>query len=847
MQEIKHLRTRFSKHFATSEPGKYEAQISGEPLHYRTPSGDWDDMTDLIKEVDGGWAAATSDVRFGIEGGYLTISRNNKSIQMRPTAIGMVDRTAPATRWRKLADANYGTVERVDGGKFIIHDIFPNTDLAVTITEDSMAKSFTVRERPNLPDPTTLGWDASKTYLVIVWDVQKSAGVTVRDSVSQAVVGNGYVGNNDLNIEDPQGNTVIVFKAGVGTSAIGRKNPVWYIVAGANVPFGEAYAYEKAAIATYPLELDPTAQLLSSGGARYGSIDGDGYTGTTFFWGDNSWYDEGDPKINGDESWGGGNYATFAGYDLTAIPANATCTSAKMTAPVFYQTSNGIPSTMSVNKLNSDWYPIDVNDANIGYSSIGSYNFTGVDFGLGSGGLFFCEDGILYAALYSNPYYPLKKSTDGGKTWTMVNNYLTQWAFDSYGGRPIYLASSGKYYRRWSYTVSYYSSTMAGSEYSFTGTYPQYETTMSLANGRIYLGGVGDVGSTTRSFGLSYTTNTSMSPCTLPSYGVGTTWGVGDVIWNGSQYMTTFLTASWGVTTSTGATLRTMTSSDGVTWSNGVAIASSQNANTMTYASRLFYSGGRYFAIPPNGSIYTSTDGTNWSLSYSYAGSSSYFDQGIYYVNGSWYFLHQYQLYKSSNGTSWSQVTRPTFVGSPNVITSNGSAIHVSSLPTTTIGAYDGTTWSEISAFNASLNTSAVQASFGSWLPIRVIPSSFVSSIYNQGAPGLIVAYESASGPTWVSPTDATNIPPNTSLVWTSVVDASPVHFQLDMASDSGFTSNLVSKRSYLDSGFEYWDGAAWQALTSAGMPANKTGNQVRYTPTGQASGTFYRRVRQGK
>jgi hypothetical protein len=67
------------------------------------------------------------------------------------------------------------------------------------------------------------------------------------------------------------------------------------------------------------------------------------------------------------------------------------------------------------------------------------------------------------------------------------------------------------------------------------------------------------------------------------------------------------------------------------------------------------------------------------------------------------------------------------------------------------------------------------------------------------------------------------------------------------MASDSGFTTNKVSKRSYNDSGFEYWDGAAWQTLTSAGMPANKTGNNVRYTPSGQSSGTFYRRVRQGK
>jgi hypothetical protein len=102
-------------------------------------------------------------------------------------------------------------------------------------------------------------------------------------------------------------------------------------------------------------------------------------------------------------------------------------------------------------------------------------------------------------------------------------------------------------------------------------------------------------------------------------------------------------------------------------------------------------------------------------------------------------------------------------------------------------------------------------------------------------------------GPTWVSPSDGARIQNGTPLVFTSLSAATPQHFQIALDTADTFNSgNLVVKRSYMDSGFEYWDGSAWQTLTSAGMPANKTGNNVRYTPGNLSLGTWYRRVRQG-
>jgi len=101
-------------------------------------------------------------------------------------------------------------------------------------------------------------------------------------------------------------------------------------------------------------------------------------------------------------------------------------------------------------------------------------------------------------------------------------------------------------------------------------------------------------------------------------------------------------------------------------------------------------------------------------------------------------------------------------------------------------------------------------------------------------------------GPTWVSPADTADATPGTdALVWTSSAYALNARFQLQIASDSGFSSGLTTYDSDSASGFEYWDGAAWQSFGSGRMPSAKTGNNVRFTATSGFSGTKYRRVRQ--
>lgn len=107
------------------------------------------------------------------------------------------------------------------------------------------------------------------------------------------------------------------------------------------------------------------------------------------------------------------------------------------------------------------------------------------------------------------------------------------------------------------------------------------------------------------------------------------------------------------------------------------------------------------------------------------------------------------------------------------------------------------------------------------------------------------VLMEGEGAVVWVSPADTVEAAPGDALVWTSVAATKRAHFKLQIASDSGFSSGLSTYYSYANSGFEYWDGSAWQTLGATGMPSNKTGNDVRYTATSGLSGTKYRRVAQ--
>jgi hypothetical protein len=110
-------------------------------------------------------------------------------------------------------------------------------------------------------------------------------------------------------------------------------------------------------------------------------------------------------------------------------------------------------------------------------------------------------------------------------------------------------------------------------------------------------------------------------------------------------------------------------------------------------------------------------------------------------------------------------------------------------------------------------------------------------------------------GPTfWLSPADGVPIDATPVLEFQIPdVAGEVVYFRIEMDRSSDFDSGSLRRyTSYEDNtDWEYWDGAAWQQVPQAGVPAVLpdvyAGNPARLTITQPlASGTWYRRVRAG-
>jgi hypothetical protein len=105
------------------------------------------------------------------------------------------------------------------------------------------------------------------------------------------------------------------------------------------------------------------------------------------------------------------------------------------------------------------------------------------------------------------------------------------------------------------------------------------------------------------------------------------------------------------------------------------------------------------------------------------------------------------------------------------------------------------------------------------------------------------------STPTWTTPADSASMSTTPEPKFTSPTSAAKQHFYLQLDTANTFdTGNLrTHDSSTSQTNWDYWDGAAWTAMPSDGLPIAKSGNEIRYTVTSAlSSATWYRRVRAG-
>ena len=124
--------------------------------------------------------------------------------------------------------------------------------------------------------------------------------------------------------------------------------------------------------------------------------------------------------------------------------------------------------------------------------------------------------------------------------------------------------------------------------------------------------------------------------------------------------------------------------------------------------------------------------------------------------------------------------------------------------------------------------------------------ATFTSSTWN----GVAAIYDPAPvSPTWTTPADTVSMSTTPELKFNSPASAVKQHFYLQLDTANTFnTGNLRTLDSSTDqTNWAYWNGSAWTALPSDGLPIASSGNEVRYTVTSAlSSATWYRRVRAG-
>lgn len=107
----------------------------------------------------------------------------------------------------------------------------------------------------------------------------------------------------------------------------------------------------------------------------------------------------------------------------------------------------------------------------------------------------------------------------------------------------------------------------------------------------------------------------------------------------------------------------------------------------------------------------------------------------------------------------------------------------------------------------------------------------------------------SNNAPVWTTPADTVQIGDTPELKFTMPSMASAMFFELHLDTANTFnTGDLRDVRSDLDqTGWDFWNGTAWEAVTGTGVPNSYAGNEARYTvQTPLSSETWYRRVRAG-
>src|ERR1035437_58530 len=251
--------------------------VYGGPVHYKDTQGVFQDIA--LGWSDAGDSLATLVNAFTVQAhkevttGGVVFGIGAASLTMVPGPVGYFNASTKALH--TIAQPTVGVTPIVDGADLSYVNIYPQTTIKLSHQPCGLKETITIASKPTLPDPTSLGWLATDTWLCwtvkVNWAGWTPQGITNGTEHSGQVTlswANGVAYLPPMWAVGADGHKLRVVRRFVRTSG------QWYIIYG--IP------YKATQVAQFPIVVDPSTTVYDASDGRIVYYNGSySYTSTS--------------------------------------------------------------------------------------------------------------------------------------------------------------------------------------------------------------------------------------------------------------------------------------------------------------------------------------------------------------------------------------------------------------------------------------------------------------------------------------------------------------------------------------------------------------------------------------
>lgn len=358
--ELTALRSRHERHFLLDD-GSFQASL-GRNQCYPDGQGGWG-LVDAGWHDQGAYFQSNANeyvvtVDKALSAGAVRFALGPLFVDQTPVDVGYLNASTKATR--RLAVAANVAPTLVDPQTLRFDGIFPRTQLDLVDTGTGFKENWRFTQLPNLPDPTSFGWQPADTWVVFRMAVTPSAGL-IAYLKGQALADGAEEQDSEIRWGDAA-NPAFLFTPAFALDAANRRRRVrrrfirsagqWYVLFG--------MSYRGVVNAQYPVVLDPTTTInddATDGDILFDRIANTKGAGTTAPWMYTGleWDDGSGKGSPGPKDWVHRTFFKFALSDWASRTVSAA------TLGLYYQPAYGDTGTLVLDQI-ADFGTLDATD-----------------------------------------------------------------------------------------------------------------------------------------------------------------------------------------------------------------------------------------------------------------------------------------------------------------------------------------------------------------------------------------------------------------------------------------------------------------------------------------------------